>query len=543
MTEPRQNKGYLHGAAILAAGVMIVRIIGAIFRIPLANILGTDGMSTWTVAFSVYQFFIILSSAGMPAAISKLVAERASLGRHDEAHRVFHVALAIAVSFGAVCMCVLFFGAERLTGAINAPRSYYSLMTLSPTVFIVAIIAIFRGYFQGLGTTVPTAVSQVVEQIFNAVFSVVLAGAFMGLAAAHTDPAAFGAAGGTAGTGVGAVFGLFTIIIYYLLNRRSIRKKTRFSAIKNVTAKKESTRKLAWLIIRTAMPIIAGTAVLSFTNLIDATMVTARLVSGGFSVSEADIMFGYLSKYSHVITLPISIAAVFSLASIPSISSSNAKKDAPAVESKINSALRMTMLICVPAAAGLLVLGSSIIAMLFRQFPEGGFLLQIGAANVVFMALNQILTGPLQATGYLKIPVLAALAGSFVKIAANQFLIPLPFINIRGAVIGTSLCYITAASINWYWLKKKAGIRIQFKKLMLKPVLSSVIMGVLCFAIYRGSTLIGLGNTVSTLCAIAAGFAAYLFFMVKFRGLEKDDIRLLPYGKKITSALERRNLL
>jgi len=545
MLDKKQAHNFVKQAMILAVASLVSRFIGFIYLLPLTATIGDVGNGIYGRAFYIYSFFLILSSAGMPAAISKLVAERVSIGRYDDAHRIFRVALVVAACFGAVCMGILFFGARFITDLLKAPNSYYSLIALSPTVFIVAIMAIYRGYFQGLGTMLPTSISQVVEQIFNAIFSVVLARAFLNLALIAADRPIYGAAGGTAGTGVGAIFGLLTVIIFYLYNRKGIKQSIKDVKVSTPPSTLQTPHsKIAWLIIRTAAPIIAGSAVLSFSNLIDATMATSRLMAGGFSPTEAEALYGQLSgKYSHMITLPISMAAVFATAVIPSISSSKAVKDSAAIESKINTALRLTMLICVPAAAGLTALGSPIIAMLFRQFPEGGMLLHIGAINVVFIALNQILTGPLQATGYMRIPVFAALCGSVVKVIANQFLIPVPQINIIGAVISTSLCYITAASINWHWLKKTTGARIGFIGLMTKPVACSVVMGFLCFIIHKALQFAGTGNTISTLIAILTGFTVYVILMVLFKGISKEDIRLLPFGKKISSVLEKRNLL
>jgi len=270
-------------------------------------------------------------------------------------------------------------------------------------------------------------------------------------------------------------------------------------------------------------------------------MATSRLVAGGFSVAEADILYGQLGgKYAHIITLPISIATVFAMAVIPSISSSKVLKDTVAVENKINTALRMTMLICIPAAAGLAALGTPIIAMLFRSYPEGGMLLQIGAVNVIFIALNQILTGPLQATGNLKIPIVAAVAGSAVKIIANHYIIPIPWINIHGAVISTSLCYITAASINWYWLKRKTGARVRFAALMGKPLGCSVVMGFVCFGVHFLLTSLGVANTFSTVSAIAAGFVVYAILMLLTKGISNEDLKTLPFGNKLIKFLDRK---
>ncbi|MCL2406992.1 MAG: polysaccharide biosynthesis protein [Defluviitaleaceae bacterium] len=533
---------FVKQAFILAAAALISRVLGFVYLLPLTAMIGDDGNGLYSRAYYIYNFFLIISSAGLPAAISKLVAERVSLGKYNEARRVFRASLCVAVVLGLICMAAMFFGAGFLTNAMGEPRSYYALIALSPTVFIVAVMAVFRGYFQGLGTMVPTSVSQVVEQIFNVAFSLILASALMGMYSASADPTMFAAAGGTAGTGVGAVFGFFTMLIYFVMHRRS--KLVRYPATDNTDKSEISDGyfKYIWLILRTTIPIIAGAAILSFTNLIDAAMAATRLMAGGFTAAEANILYGQLGgKYAHIITLPISIATVFALAAIPSISSSKALKDTAAIENKINTAIRMTMFICVPAAAGLIVLGSPIIAMLFPAFPDGGTLLTVGGINVVLIALNQILTGPLQATGHLKIPVIAAFTGSLVKVTANYFLIPIPQINIHGAVISTALCYIVAASINWYWLKRTSGIRIRFIELMKKPVLCSVIMGAVCFGVFQLLyNIVGFGNTISTLSAIIIAFISYFVLMITTKGLSNEDLCLLPFGRRFVSFLERK---
>lgn len=536
-----KNQTFVKQGVILAVAALLVRFIGFIYRLPLTRMIGDEGNGIYSQAWQIYNFFLILSAAGMPSAISKLVSERVSLGRRDEAHRVFKVALAVSVVLGAVCMGILFFGATPITNAMGNPRSYYSLIALSPTVFIVAIMAVFRGYFMGLGTAVPTSVSQVVEQIFNAVFSVVLAWAFMGLA--FEDNLAMGAAGGTAGSGVGAVFGLLAVIVFYYKSKRDINKNAAAAARDNTGQSKQSTAGIVIEIIRTSLPIIIGMAVFSFTSLIDMTMVTNRLQAGGFSANEALSLYGQLSgKYTVIITLPISVATALAAAVIPSISSSKALKDSAAVENKIKTALRLTMLICIPAAVGIGVMGVPIIQMLFGKNQEGGMLLQIGAINIVFMALNQILTGPLQATGNVRIPVIAALFGSAIKILLNYTLVAIPAINVNGAVIGTMCCYIAASFINWRMLRKKTGARLDFIKLMLKPVFSAIIMGVVCFFGYKLLRFMGLGNTVSAVCVIVVGVTVYVVTLMIVKGVEKGDVRLMPMGNRLADFMERKGL-
>jgi stage V sporulation protein B len=542
MEDKKHGGQFVKQAMILAAASLLSRLLGFLYHIPLTNRLGDEGNAYYNKAYYIYQFIFVLSSAGLPSAISKLVSERISLGRRDEAHRVFKAALAVSGIFGFVCMAALFFGARDFSAMMDSPPSYYSLLALAPTVFIVAVLSAYRGYFQGLGTTVPTSVSQVAEQAFNAVFSIVLASLFMGFAS--DNPKALGAAGSSAGTGIGALFGFLTVLLFYFSQKKNINYEVDSSRRVNARKPRDSFGSLAVEILKTSMPIIAGTAVLTITNLIDTSMITDRLLSGGFTLEQADELFGQLSgKYSHIITLPISIGTVFATASIPSISSSNVLMEKRAVEFKINTALRLTMMICVPAAAGLTILGDPIVRLLFQGHPEGGILLQVGAVNIIFMALNQILTGPLQATGNVAVPIIAAGAGAAVKIVSNFLLVPIPKINIMGAIISTLLCYITASAINWRMLKLRTGARLNFMRLMLKPVLCSVIMGAVCFIIYNTSVIAGASNGLATLAAIGVAVVVYLMIMFISGGITANDVRMLPFGVRAAEFLRRNGLV
>lgn len=546
MTEKTRGNSFVKQAAILAGASIFVRFLGFVYRLPLTGMIGDTGNNIYGKAYYIYNFFYILSAAGMPAAISKLVAERVSLGRRDEAHRVFRIALAVSAVFGLLSALVLGFGAGGITNLLDAPRSYNSLIALSPTVLIVSVMAVYRGYFQGLGTTFPTSMSQIVEQVFNAAFSIILAYAFMKITT--DDLPALGAAGGTMGTGIGALAGFLFIIAFYYIMKPVVMKDANRDRLHRRTKGKQPSIEIVKEILKTAFPIIAGTAVFSISNLIDVAMVTRRLVAGGFAQEMADVLYGQLNgKYTTIVTFPVSIATALAMAAIPSISSSAAMRDKPAVESKIQTALRLAMLICVPAAAGLCALGKPIVELLFPSHPDGGTLLTVGAVNIVFLALNQILTGPLQATGYMYVPVMAAALGCVIKIALNYVLVANPAINIYGAVIGTMLCYMAASAFNWHMLRKKLGISPSLTNVLLKPLAASVMMGGLCFVIYNVLHFImGEGyvsNAVSTIIAVIAGVAVYFLLMLMIKGINKRDLRLIPMGGKLVYALEKRRLI
>ncbi|MCL2618325.1 MAG: oligosaccharide flippase family protein, partial [Defluviitaleaceae bacterium] len=197
--------GFVKQAAILASAGIVVRLIGFAYRLPLTALIGDEGNGIYGASYNMYLFFLVVSSAGFPAAISKMVSERTARGAHYNAHEVFRTCLLLVGGLGFAASATLALGAGFFAWIINPydPVTYHAILALAPTVFLVAIMAVFRGYFQGLATTGPTAVSQLVEQVFNAVFTVVLAMMFLNI----TGDIAMGAAGATAGKGVGAFFG------------------------------------------------------------------------------------------------------------------------------------------------------------------------------------------------------------------------------------------------------------------------------------------------------------------------------------------------
>ena len=299
MAAKAKKKGgsFVKQAAILAAASLLVRFLGFIYRLPLTNMIGDEGNAIYSGGYYIYTFLLILSSAGLPAAISKLVSERIALKQYRNAHRVFQAALVISTCFGTFFAIVMGLGAHRLADMIDIADSYYSLLTLCPTLVIVAIMSVFRGYFQGMRTMVPTAISQIVEQVFNAFFSVYLAWVFtsINIPEGMTKNIPLASAGGTMGTGIGALAGLVVVVFAYCL----IRPYLLWRAERCKQPYEESKRELMGRVLQTAWPIIAGTAVFSITNLIDMGMVVRILQQIGFSEANARALYGQLSGICH----------------------------------------------------------------------------------------------------------------------------------------------------------------------------------------------------------------------------------------------------
>ncbi|MDR3239358.1 MAG: polysaccharide biosynthesis protein [Clostridiales bacterium] len=522
---------FVRQAAILAAATLLVRFVGFLYRLPLTNLIGDQGNAYYNVGYQIYVFFLMLSSAGLPAAISKMVSERIALKQYRQAHRVFRVALLIAAIGGFVSAVIVAAGGRAIAKAVGHPESYYSLLTLSPTLLIVGVMAVYRGYFQGMNNTVPTAVSQIVEQIFNAVFSVLLAYLL------YPKGPEYGAAGGTAGTGVGALAGLLVMLGVYYLFSPVLRSRLQHAD----PGKFHSSGQMAKEILQTAFPIILGTAIFSMSNIIDTFMVTSSLESLNiYSPLEITQKFGQLSgKYMTLITLPVSVSTALATAAVPSVASSVIRKDRASVNRKINQGIRLSMMVSIPAAIGMSALGDQIIAMLFPRHAEGGLLLQWGAASVIFLALAQIVTGMLQGIGKVRIPVLGAICGALIKIPLNFWLIRQPAINIVGAVVSTIVCYITASCIDLYFLLKFTQASIDFKNVFFKPIIGSLVMGLTCYVTYYTMYYLCRRNAVSTIAAVLIGAGVYFIAMLFMKGINRSDLRAIPMGGKVTALMNR----
>lgn len=541
----KKSGGFIKQAAILAAAGIIVRFIGFLYRLPLTNMIGDQGNGIYAAGYNIYNFFLIMSSAGLPVAISKMIAERVALGQYAYAKKIFKVSMVVSGTisflFGLLMMVGAFTFKKYCDGLDQISenmglwyQSVWCLYTLSPTIFIVGIMAVFRGYFQGLNTTVPTALSQIVEQVFNAVFSVYLAWVLIGFGVE------FGAAGGTAGTGIGALGGLLVLMFVYFKTRKS--QNEEFAQDKG-GYKIDSFGHIAKTLAKIAIPIITGTAIFSMTNLVDMFMVNDRLAAAGcFTSEQITSLYGQLNgKYVTLSTMPVAISTAIATAVIPSIAASVVRKEKALVQAKVDTTLRITMLISIPAAAGLGALGVQILQMLFPNYSDGGILIQVGSFSVIFLALSQISTGVLQGIGKVQVPAVNALIGALTKIPVNYFLIAIPEINVVGAVISTTVCYIVCSLLNFRALVKATGVKPDYVGMLVKPGFSAVLMAVGAVYSYKLVFALVPNNTFATLAAIVIAVVVYFAVLVIVKGFNRDDLSAVPAGTKIIAFLEKIN--
>ncbi|MCL2604205.1 MAG: polysaccharide biosynthesis protein [Defluviitaleaceae bacterium] len=515
---------FVKQAALLGVSYFIGRLLGFAYRLPLTSKIGDEGNAWYTTSHHVYAVMLIIVAGALPTVVSKLVSERVALGQYRNAHNVFKTTMTFATILGVAMGIIMWFGARWISDLLNSPQTFYAIRALAPTLGILGAIGTFRGYFLGMKTSMPVVLSQTAEQFFNAGFSILLAYIFFEAGRLHRS-----VAGAAAGTGIGALAGLLVLIFLYSLVQRDFKKRI----FKDLNPPFENERGQLKIILLTALPIIAGTGLYALGTPIDQGMANARIAaSGAFSFEEISILVGQFGgKFLLLSGLPVAMAIAISTAVIPEISSANSLNDKKGVGSHINTALRLAMLISIPSAVGMAVLADPILALLFPSFPEGGVLLRWGAVIVVFMAVNQILTGSLQGVGKVTMPLVAAFFALLVKIPVNYFLMAVPGINIMGAIISTIACYLVASGMNLFFLYKSTQLMPRFDEALIKPLGSSIVMGLSCWGLYRGLAVI-IPNALATVLTLILGVVIYVVMMMLMRGLNSSDIAMLPLPKK-----------
>jgi stage V sporulation protein B len=529
-----QKHSLLKGTLILGIAGVIVKVIGAVYRIPLANIITSEGMGYYGSAYPIYGFLIAISTTGLPTAISKLVSEKTALGLPGEAHRVFRISFATLFAVGLVSSTALFAGSRHLVSAMQNPKAYYSMIAVAPALFFVPLMSAFRGYFQGLQNMVPTALSQIFEQLGRVAVGFALAIVLLprGLE--------YAAAGASFGASSGAIAGLITIYIVYLFHRKRILTDAPRGSLKA----RESTNSILYRLFAIAIPITLGTSVMPLMNLIDSGIVVRRLQSAGFSIEQSVSMYGQLSQMAAtLVNFPQVITVALAASLVPAISESVARKDIEGMRRKSVMGMRTSILVGLPASAGLAVLSRPIMLMLYPREPEAWMVLQVLALGFVFLAVIQTATGILQGIGKTVIPVRNLLIGSVFKLLISYFLTGTAAINVRGAAFGTVAGYMVASILDFAAIKREIGIRMGVLDSFVKPVAATMVMSAAAAVVYRAAVSALGSNTLATLAAVSAGAALYGAVLILIGGITAAELELIPGGKKVTALLRKTGIL
>ncbi len=542
-----QNSNFIVQGGILAAAGIISRIIGFVYRIPLQNTIGDAGMGYYSAAFQIYSIMLIISSYSLPVAVSKLVAARAAKGQYRNARRIFHGALLFATLTGGATCAIVLFGADTLAGNImHMTKSAIALRMLAPTLLIVALMGVIRGYFQGLGTMVPTAFSQLLEQIVNAVISVV-AGIYLyeyGLKVAallrdENYAYAWGAAGGTLGTGAGALAGLLVLLIMFLVHKRRMRKNIRRDTAKYV----DSYGRIFSLIIATVLPVILSTTIYNISDTIDQGVFNYVMDLKGYSQIKAEYWGIYSGKYRVLTNVPIALANAICSSMMPSLAACIENGERRQARHKVAVGIRFVMIISIPCAVALAILGRPLISLMFTgEVDIPASLLRMGSASVVFYSLSTLSNGILQGIDKMKIPVRNAAIALVLHIGILYLTIGVMDWKLYGVVISCMAFGLLMCILNWLSIAKHLRYHQEMRRTFIIPIIASTVMGAIVWVLYfilaKSST-----ELVSVIISSVVGMLVYFVVLLLLRGVRESEIRSLPGGGAFVSIAKLFRLL
>lgn len=536
MKEKKKNS-FAGNVMMLMLSQIIIKLLGLVYRLAITNAggFGDLGNGYYSAGYQVYAVLLIISSQGIPGAVSKLVSSKVAQGRYKEAHRIFKVSLLVFAIIGGLASLILFLTSNFIaTNILNVSDVKYVLWVLSPAIFFVCVSAVIRGYFAGLGTMKASSISQALEQFFNCVLTITFVYALVG-----KEPYVM-AAGGNLSTTLAILISFSYLLLFYKTN---IKKYTEDSN-EEINKSKPSTIKLSKIIILTAIPLTIGSIISVVTTLIDTVTVSnciqiaykQMLGSKTLLEKEAMRLTGILSKVDTLVNLPIAVNLSFYSALIPAITSSIEQKDYKSASKKISFSISTSLLIVIPCAVGFITLAGPILKMLYPNASDGAHILQIAAVTMVFVAVNHTLQGSLFGLGKMYTPALALLIGSIVKVILNLILIRNPNINIYGAVISSLICQLITFTIIYVTIKKSISFKIDIKNGVFKPLTASIMMGLSILLCYKLLSNL-LGNSITTIICILVGALIYLIMVMILKVLSKDEICSLPKGDKIYNML------
>lgn len=543
VAQTQKQNSFFGGAAILAAGILIVKLIGMFYKIPLINIIGEAGAADFNNAYNIYAVLLTVSTAGLPVAVSKLVSEANALNRRNQVRRTFRLALVLFLTLGLISFLVMFFRADALAGMMNDSKAAAGIRALAPAVVCVGCLAALRGYSQGHSNMAPTSVSQIIEALCKLVVGLGLA---FWLVKQGKDPDV-AAAGAITGVTVGTVVALIYMVLDFFLSRG--REDT------HGTDRPDSAGSILANILKIAVPITLSSSMVGIVTVIDSSLVQGQLQSALDLTEKASrTLYGNYSGALNIYNLPTSLMAAITASVIPAVSAALARRDRRGAARITGSALRITALLSFPMGVGLFVLGTPIIRLLFPSLNvevAGPLLSTLGVATP-FVCMVLVCNSVLQAHGFINLPVIVMVLGGIVKIVNNYNLVGA--IGIAGAPVGNILCFGLALVLDLVVITRVIPNRPRLLPIFVKPAIASAIMGGAAWAVYgllsriltaeqvneAGETIrvvSRMGNALGIFLAIAVAGVVYLVLVVAIRAISKDDLALMPKGDKLARLL------
>ena len=536
-----KSTNFIVQGGILAMAGVIARLIGLIYRVPMQRTIGDAGMGYYSAAFQIYSLMLIISSYSLPVAVSKLIAGYTARDEYKNAKRIYNCSMLFACFTGGITCLIVFFCADFLSGLIKLPKSAIALRILAPTLLVVAIMGVMRGFFQGNGSMVPTATSQLVEQIINAIVSVVAAKFLFdyglgvsGLLRDDDYAAAYGAAGGTLGTSAGALAGLICLIIVYLISKRDFNYRVRHDENRH----SDTFGRMLFALILTVLPVLLSTTVYNLSDILDQGIFNYVMDTKGLSEVKAEHWGIFSTKYKVLTNVPVALASAVCSSMMPSLTGCIRREEYKIARRKVSLAMRFTMILSIPCAVGLAVLGKPIISTLFQgEVDIPATMLKIGSIAVVFYSMSTLSNGVLQGIDKLNIPVRNAAIALVLHVGILYFMLDVFNMGLYGVVISCVLFALIMCILNWLAIRKYLKYQQEIVRTFVIPTISSIIMGLVA---WLSNFLISkaLSSLISLAISIALSVCVYFVLLIKLKGVKEKEIRSFP-GGNLMAAIAR----
>lgn len=564
MTKTDKKPGFMGNVMIILFAQIVVKLLGIIYRLVITNIsgFGNQGNGYYQAGFNIYTLLLAISSVGIPNAISKMTSAKNAAGDYKGAHRIYKSALILFTVIGVTASALLFFGSGVLSDkVIKMKNARYVLMALAPSILFVCLSSVVRGYFVGMQNMQASSRSQILEQVFKCVLTVGIV-VFMSKHTMFPDDsdmnAAMMAAGANLATTLATVLSTIYIFGFYFRRKKGIDEKIRTSTVSSVPKPLMAMFKSILMI---SIPISLGSIISAVNRIVDTATITRGIEVAFASAipahgkidqilnpsitqleNEAVRLAGVLSKSDTLLNLPISMNISFATVLVPSISAALTRGEKKEASKFVSYSLLISLLIIMPCAAGFISLAHPIFKLLYPNAADGWQLLQLSSIALIFIALNQTISGSLQGIGKIFAPATGLLIGCVAKFILNTILIRQPSINIYGAPLGSIFCQIISFAYGYTVLSRNIPVSFSAGKYILKPLGCSAVMGIAAFLIYKALFALTASNIISVFAAIISAVIIYFALIFVTHTLNREEIEMLPMGDKLYRLLSRYHL-
>lgn len=537
-----KKESFMKGVFVLMISQVLIKLLGLVYRLYLTNRegFGDKGNAIYGSGFQIYALLLTISSVGVPNAISKLVSERVAIGDYKGAYRIFKIAFITFGTIGFISSSILFLGAGYIANyLLQIPEAELTLVALSPSIFFVTIACVIKGYFNGRENLQVTANSQTLEQVLKTVLSIILVELVAIVSGADT---AMMAAGANLATTLATALCFGYLFHYYQASKSEIAYEIKHSTNHQITR----VRKTIKQILSVSIPMSLG-AILGTVNKNIDSMTVVRGLKKFLTEEEAKIQYGILTgKVETLVTLPMSFNMAFATALVPAISSARARGDDETGEKRISFSLLITILIGLPCSVGMFLFAEPILQLLFPNATAGAFIYQISSLGIILIVLEQTISGALHGMGKMVTPAISLAIGVIVKLIFNLVLIPIPthqFIlgGTAGAAFATVVCHGIAVIIEFHILKNNIRLKLNASKFVIKPIIATCLMGAISYVAYQ-NLLHFMSSKIVTILVIMIATFTYMFSLILLKIFSKEEIFMIPFGKKLYDFLKKLRL-